>query len=94
MTDILLGFSAAGWLFTVLATGYVLWRYVYVPWKVVRADLVALHNALKELRVWVEGEIGQRKAIALSDEAIAKLERNARMRHLTKAVEQEGMFGS
>lgn len=63
---------------TVAIAGYAGWKYVYTPWKVMRADVKALAEQLSMLKE----EIGLRKAIALTDEEQAMIERRARARQL------------
>ena len=44
MTEVLLGFMVAAWIFTVGAGSYIVWRYVFKPWQVVRKDISALNQ--------------------------------------------------
>ena len=55
--------------------GYVIWRYVVSPWKVMRADIVALNREVADLRQ-------QARVKVLSDEEQARVEArlNARQR--------------
>ena len=83
MNDLLLGFMTATWTFTVLAFGYVIWRYVYGPWKVVRRDqqtikeLVDAQNAKLAEAVAM---IHMRSAEFLGDEELAFRESRLRAR--------------
>lgn len=60
------------------AAGYAGWRYVYVPWNVMREDIKRLAEQLGT----VKEEIGLRRAMSLSDEEQAMIERRARARQL------------
>jgi hypothetical protein len=42
MTEFILGFMVAAWLLTLVVGAYALWRYSYMPFKVMRADVQAL----------------------------------------------------
>jgi len=87
VNEILLGFMVAAWLFTVGSSIYVYWRYNYAPWKVMRADVAALNAKIEEHVAWVKNELGLRKAMGLSDEETAALERRLKARTLWRNPE-------
>lgn len=62
----------------VAIAGYAGWRYVYKPWQVMRADIKALAEQLGT----VKEEIGLRRAMTLTDEEQATIERRARARQI------------
>lgn len=62
------------WLFTAAAVGYVLWRYAYTPWMVMRKDVTALNQKTDDLKEWTKSEMGLRAARTLSDEEEARME--------------------
>lgn len=85
--SLLLGVSLTLWVVTVLGVSYVAWRYVYSPWKAVRADQVSLAAAFEDLKGYVQHEIGTRRALAYSDEEEARIERHAQARRNWARVE-------
>lgn len=89
MTDILLGFSAAGWVFTVAGVSYCIYQYVYLPWKVVRKDMAALAEliaAQNTIIADIRHEMGLRKATAFADADLAEMEQRHRMRDLARSM--------
>jgi hypothetical protein len=63
---------------SVAIAGYAGWRYVFVPWKIMRTDIKALADAVAQIKE----EMGLRRAMSLSDEEQAMIERRARTRQL------------
>ena len=57
-----LGVLGTLWFTTVGGLAYALWRYVYVPWKIMRADLKALNSKLDETNLRITNELGLRRA--------------------------------
>lgn len=79
----LVGFMAAAWLFTLLSVAYVMWRYVYSPWKVLRADIASLHSQIQG----IQSELRLRRAMYLGDEErLARLESRAAVRRLLEGT--------
>ena len=72
---VLAAVGAIAWVFTIIATCFALWQWVYLPWKVMRADIVALNREMGELRQ-------QARVKIMSDEEVAHVEArmNARER--------------
>lgn len=65
------------WVFTVFAVSYVLYKYVWTPWKVVRTDITALANKVRIM----EANMNRNQAqTALSDEQTARVEARLRAR--------------
>lgn len=56
-------------------TGYVLYKYVYIPWGVMRKDLTALAEQMNQNHSWVKAEIGLRLQGGISHEEAALIER-------------------
>lgn len=63
---------------TVAVAGYAGWKYVWRPWHIMRADVKALAERLGQ----VQDEMGLRRAMTMSDEEQAMVERRARARQL------------
>lgn len=63
--------ALTAWAFTVLAVGYVVYRYAFLPFKVCRADITALNAKVDG----VASQIQVQRVTALSDEEIAHRER-------------------
>jgi len=89
VTELLLGFMAAAFLFSTAATVYSHWRYNYIPWKVLRADMRAqteintqVQGSMKDLQTYVQRELGLRKALALTDEEVARIEAKQQARRV------------
>lgn len=80
-----LGFLVCSQLALAGATAYVLRRYVYLPWKTVRADQVALTTALAN----ITQELGARKVVDISPEQQAIAEQKFRMRRNMRALNDE-----
>lgn len=70
--------ACIGLLFIAGAVAYVLYKYVALPWKVMRADMIALAQKVQA----VEASVQRAQVIARSDEEIARIEarQNARER--------------
>lgn len=64
---------------------YVLWRYVVIPWKVMRTDITALHGEMKALAAQVQ----RAQVLAHSDEETARIEARMNARSRARAT-QEG----
>lgn len=79
---ILLGFMTAAWVFTVGGIAYATWRYVYIPWKVLRIDVKALLERHESDMAQIKAELGLRKALALSDEEQARAEARLKARRV------------
>ena len=79
LTGFILGvLGLMAWLFTVIGVAYAIYKYVYAPWKIMRADVSALNDAVKSLAAQV-----QRAAVLAHDDGeIARIEArmNARAR--------------
>jgi hypothetical protein len=73
MELVLLGFMVGAWMATLVGVAYALWRYVYGPWKVVRADIAALNERVTILT----NDLGARKILGLDDSERARLEARA-----------------
>lgn len=58
------------WLFTVGAVTYILWKYVYTPWGVMRADV----SALAAWRRSVDEQLNQARLMSLDDAEVARRE--------------------
>ena len=76
--------AAMAWLFTMLALTYVLWRWAYVPWKVMRADVAAL-NA--KIRI-IEASMSRNQVIAADDAHAVRAE--ARLNARARAAAMSG----
>ena len=86
VSEILLGFMTATWLFTTGGVAYAIYRYVYKPWEVVRRDITALHQANTDIR----SEMQLRKALYVGDEDYARIESKAAVRRLMRGGLNEG----
>lgn len=66
------------WIFTMAAITYVLWKYVFIPWKVMRNDVQYLSNKVKTL----EAQQSRERVLAVDDAHAARAEArlNARAR--------------
>jgi hypothetical protein len=82
---LLIGFTFAFSVFGLAVTGYVLKKYVYATWKVVRADQLALNAELLSIRQ----ELGARKALIMDPETQARAEQKARMRRAAGGIQDE-----
>jgi hypothetical protein len=84
VSELLLGFMTCAWLAQSLAIGYVIYRYVYTPWRVVRRDQQAIgakfadyDKQLAELN----GALRAKRLIdAMTDEELAQAELKAQSR--------------
>lgn len=81
-----LGLMTASWLFTVGAVVYVMYRYVYLPWKVMRKDLAALDAKIEEVRQTAT----TRRAEAMTEEEAAFIEGRLRARSTARASQGLG----
>lgn len=79
-----LGFLTAIWVTMGVGVGYIVWRYVYKPWQVIRADIRNLHQLHTDLEAWVKTELGQRKALAYTEEELALIERRTKARRASQ----------
>lgn len=64
---------------------YVLWRYVVIPWKVMRMDITALHGEMKALAAQVQ----RAQVLAHDDGETARIEARINARARARAT-QEG----
>lgn len=78
---LLVGGLLGVWVWTVVAVAYVLWRYAYCPFRVLRADLQALATRVRDL----SEEIGLRKVPVLSEADVARAEARQRLRQQAMA---------
>lgn len=62
-------------LVTAIAVGYVIYRYCYLPWRVIRADIAALNTEVAGLR-----QQAQVRAMTDADVARAEARLSARQR--------------
>jgi hypothetical protein len=74
---VLVGVSLTLWLCWSCALAYVLWRYVYKPWQIVRRDHHALHERLKDLEAKLEA---QQRIIVRTEWDEAQIEQALRAR--------------
>jgi len=72
--EILLGFMTSAWLFTLAGVAYGGWRYAYLPFRALRADITTLAREVDALKK----EVGLRKVADMSDVEQARRERAAR----------------
>jgi hypothetical protein len=70
-----LGILTASNLFLIIGLVYVMWRYVYTPWKIVRKDIAALNGQCIEIRAYVDQVLTHRRSEALDDAEVAFRER-------------------
>lgn len=75
MRDILLGVSLTCWIFTVISVVYVLWRYVYTPWIVMRKDIQNLSGMVEAMK---------QRPIEQTDEQVAMIERRLKARGMIR----------
>lgn len=74
-----LGFMTCAWLATVGGVGYVIYRYVWAPWQVLRKDITGLATGLTSLKEFTEQALVSRRGTAMmTDEEIAGIERRLR----------------
>lgn len=71
------------WLFTVLGVAYAIYKYVFAPWKVMRADVSALHVEVKNLA----GQLQRAQVLAHDDGEIARIEARMNARQRARAPE-------
>lgn len=81
MEQILLGIMTAAWVFTVGGVGYAIWRYVYAPWKTMRADIRALNDEIVKLKQNEQ----LRKVLTLDPEDEYRAEIRAAARRLARS---------
>lgn len=65
---------------------YVLWRYVVIPWRVMRSDVTVLHGEVKSLAAQVQ----RAQVLAHDDAEIARIEARVNARQRARAT-QEGL---
>lgn len=80
--------ALTAWVFTVVGVAYVLWRYAYTPFMVMRRDIAALNEKVEELREYTKQEFGLRAARALSDEEQARMEAASRRLNVWQQLNQ------
>lgn len=74
------------WLFTVLGVAYAIYRFVWTPWKVMRADITALHSEVKSLAE----QVRRAQVLAHDDADLARIEAKINARQRARA-QQEGL---
>ena len=85
LTGFILGvLGLFAWIFTMLAVSYVLYKYVFVPWKVMRADVTAL---AAKIRV-IEASMNRNQVIAADDAHAVRAE--ARLNARARAAAMSG----
>lgn len=86
-----LGFLTCAWVATMLGVAYVLWRFAYVPFGVVRRDVGALAAKLEEHKKWsYEAFESTRKRMSVMSEAeLASIERRLRRESTMRAANME-----
>lgn len=82
---ILIGVCLTLWVCTVGAVSYVLWRYVFQPWKVMRKDMGSLTQKQTETQQYFETVIRPRIE-AFTDEELAMIERRLKERSRVRAA--------
>lgn len=89
---VLVGFTLALTLAMAGALAYAIWRFVWVPWKVVRADIGALNRKHDEFAAEVRGQLerGRARVGRFSDPELADIEKHldadARARRMEQGV--------
>lgn len=68
---VLVGVALTLWVVTVAVTAFVIWTYVYKPWKTMRTDMQALARQVTEALSLLNRE----RVMSLSDEEIAAREK-------------------
>ena len=82
MYNFWLGFMSGIWGLTAIMVGYVLWRYSFQPWIVMRKDILALVEGLKRANERIdnfEHALSPTKVSLMSDEQLASVENRLRM---------------
>lgn len=70
-----------------VATAYVLYKYVYLPWKIVRTDITSIYALFNDFKQQVLNELKSRQAIVLNDQAMADAERKGRSQRWLRDLE-------
>jgi hypothetical protein len=83
--------AGAGVLFIGTAAGYVLWRYAYSPFVVLRRDVGALKARQDDLERQINEalESMRRRVASFSNEELASVERRMRMESTRRAAHSE-----
>lgn len=82
---VLIGVSLTLWVCTVAAVSYVIWRYVYSPWKTMRRDMTLLVEKQTETQQYFETVVRPRIE-AFTDEELAMVERRLKERSRVRAA--------
>jgi hypothetical protein len=77
---VIAGASCALWLCTVAAGVYVIRTFVFAPWKVLRADVIALDTKVTQAMATVQ----QQRVLTLTDEEVAHRERQMQARQTAR----------
>lgn len=78
---VLVGFSLAAWLLTLLGVGYAIWRYAFLPFGVLRRDVAALAQKAQqtdERLAELQRAVNPARVSAYSDAELAAIERRQR----------------
>ena len=81
MFEFWLGMMTGVWGLTAVMVGYVLWRYAFKPWTVMRKDIVNLIGELKKANERIdnfEHALAPTKVSLMSDEQLASVENRLR----------------
>lgn len=76
LVAIAVGLSLGLWVTTVAAVAYVLWAWVYKPWKVMRTDIAAAGQAASAAVQAVQ----QARVMTMTDEEVSLRERQMQAR--------------
>ena len=82
MYNFWLGFMSGIWGLTAIMVAYVLWRYAFQPWVIMRKDILALVEGLKRANERIdnfEHALSPTKVSLMSDEQLASVENRLRM---------------
>lgn len=86
LLSVLVGISLTLWFCTTLAVAYAMYRYVFLPWKVIRKDLAALDIKIEEVRQLS----AIRRAEVMSDQEAAFIEERLRARSAARSSQGLG----
>jgi hypothetical protein len=84
LVAVLVGVSLALWVATGAVIAYVVWAWVYKPWKVMRGDIQAV-NAKADAALQA---VQQARVLTLTDEEVALRERQMRTRQSARREAQ------
>lgn len=84
-------FALAASLLVIVAAGYILWRYAYQPFTILRRDVAALNAKVDDTRTQLDGAMEQmrRRVGAMSDAELASIERRLRRDSAARASGME-----